>query len=78
MRDKRMSCEQVLEHLIAYLDCELDAGTAAQIDRHLALCRGCFSRAEFERRLNEHLQKSAGARAPDSLRTRIRDLIEHF
>jgi anti-sigma factor (TIGR02949 family) len=76
--DHKLSCEQVLEHLLAYLDRELDAATSAEIDRHLAECRGCFSRAEFERRLKARVAETGTADAPESLRQRIKALIERF
>jgi anti-sigma factor (TIGR02949 family) len=78
MVDERMSCERVLEHLLEYLDRELDAHTSAEIDRHLEECRGCFSRAEFERRLNARLRDSGSVPAPASLRARIKSLMERF
>ncbi|MGQ0545316.1 MAG: mycothiol system anti-sigma-R factor [Betaproteobacteria bacterium] len=73
-----MKCEDVLAHLLAYLDREVDAQTAAQIDRHLEACRGCFSRAEFERNLKAHLQAAGEERAPASLRARIKDIVDKF
>ena len=78
MVEQRMSCEQVLDHLLEYLDCELDAHTSSEIDQHLEECRGCFSRAEFERRLNARLRDSGSEPAPSSLRDRIKDLMERF
>ncbi len=73
-----MDCEEVLSHLVEYLDRELDAETAAALSRHLDDCRGCFSRAEFEMRLKESLQAAATRPASERLRARIRDLIEKF
>ena len=76
--ESTLSCEQVLEHLLAYLDQELTPETSAEIDRHLAECRGCFSRAEFERRLRSRVAATGTASAPESLRARIKALIERF
>jgi anti-sigma factor (TIGR02949 family) len=73
-----MSCEEVLHHLFAYLDGELDALTGEDIQRHLEACRGCFSRAEFERRLKARLAEAATVEAPEKLRRRVRLLIERF
>ena len=75
---KSLTCEQVLEHLLEYLDRELTAETSAEIDRHLAECRGCFSRAEFERRLRSRVAETGTASAPESLRARIKALIGRF
>ena len=76
--DSKLTCEQVLEHLLEYLDRELTPETSAEIDRHLTECRGCFSRAEFERRLRSRVAETGTASAPESLRARIKALIERF
>lgn len=73
-----LSCEQVLEHLFAYLDQALDEGRRAEIERHLRSCRACFSRAEFERRLRGRVAETASAEAPASLRARIKLLLDNF
>ncbi|GIX27774.1 MAG: hypothetical protein KatS3mg123_1655 [Burkholderiales bacterium] len=46
MARRTVNCEEVLRHLFAYIDQELDAEASAEIERHLELCRGCFSRVE--------------------------------
>jgi anti-sigma factor (TIGR02949 family) len=76
--EHNLDCEQVLEHLFAYLDKALDAEKSAEIERHLVACRGCFSRAEFERRLRARVAETGTASASDSLRARIKALIERF
>lgn len=74
----RMKCEDVLRELLAYLDREVDAMTAAAIDRHLEDCRACFSRAQFERKLKAHLRAAAEKRAPERLRARVKDILDKF
>jgi anti-sigma factor (TIGR02949 family) len=76
--DPHIRCEDVLRQLLLYLDRELDARTAALIERHLELCRGCFSRAAFERKLRAHLKAAAEKPAPARLRARVRDLLDKF
>jgi len=78
MSKPKMTCEQVLKHLVAYLDHETDARTAAQMERHLEECRGCFSRAEFEKRLKAHVREAGSTTAPAHLRARIKKLIEKY
>ncbi len=46
-----MTCEQALRLLVEHLDGELAVERAAEVEAHLARCRSCYSRAEFERRL---------------------------
>lgn len=76
--DPHIGCEDVLRQLLVYLDRELDARSAALIERHLELCRGCFTRAAFERKLRAHLQAAAEKPAPARLRARVRELLDKF
>jgi anti-sigma factor (TIGR02949 family) len=78
MADRKMTCDEVLGHLLAFLDREMDSHTAAEIERHLEECRGCYSRAEFERKLKSHVRAAGSRTAPERLRERIRRLIERF
>jgi anti-sigma factor RsiW len=36
-----VTCQQLVELVTEYLEGVLDAGTAAEIEGHLALCQGC-------------------------------------
>ncbi|ABI56981.1 anti-sigma factor family protein [Alkalilimnicola ehrlichii MLHE-1] len=76
--EQELSCEQVIEQLLAYLDGELGEQSRAAIDRHLSRCRECYSRAEFERKLREKLQEAARVPAPARLRARIDDLLNEY
>jgi anti-sigma factor (TIGR02949 family) len=78
MPDREMSCEEVLKHLIVYLDREIDAHVAAEIEWHLKECRGCFSRAEFEGKLKSYLRDAGSISAPGRLRARIKEIIGRF
>lgn len=50
-----IDCEQALAHIFDFIDHELDAHERAAMEHHLHTCKGCFSRAEFERRLKAKL-----------------------
>ena len=73
-----MTCEEALRLLATHLDGELESSHRREVDEHLARCRSCFSRAEFERRLK--LQLSALREQPVQPRfeDRIRRLIDRF
>lgn len=73
-----LKCEEVLRQLVAYLDRELDARTAAGVERHLAGCRSCFSRAEFEKRLKVRVAETGSSAAPERLRQRVKAIIDRF
>jgi anti-sigma factor (TIGR02949 family) len=78
MSKPTLTCEEVLKHLVAYLDRDTDAHTAAEIERHLEQCRGCYSRAEFERQLKARVRAAGSRSAPERLRARIRKLVDEF
>ena len=73
-----VSCEEVIERLFEFLDRELDAESERAVERHLADCRACFSRAEFERRLRAKIAEAAEAQAPAALRLRIRQITARY
>jgi anti-sigma factor (TIGR02949 family) len=74
----RIRCEEVIAHLLTYLDGEIDDERRIQIDRHLEECRGCYSRAEFEKALRDKVRQTGEAQAPQSLQQRIKALIDKF
>lgn len=78
MNVQSMTCEEVIEQLFDYLDRELDNEVSERIDRHLERCRDCFTRAEFEKRLREKVNEAVEVEAPDSLRRRIRRVLDEF
>lgn len=73
-----MTCEDALRLLAAYLDGELGAAHRHELDDHLARCRSCFSRAEFERRLKTQLSALREQPVKPSFEERIRELIDRF
>lgn len=74
----RITCEEVIERLMEFLDRELDAATEDEIARHMEICRACFSRAEFERKLRRRVSETSDAKAPESLRRRIRTIVARY
>jgi anti-sigma factor (TIGR02949 family) len=72
------SCEDALRLLAQYLDGELEARSRAQIDRHLEMCRSCYSRAEFEKRLKAQVARVGREAVPPRLERRIRTLMHDF
>lgn len=74
----RIRCEEVISHLLEYLDGEIDDEQRRQIDRHLEECRGCFSCAEFEMELKKRIKEVGTQEPPPSLKQRIEELIAQF
>ncbi|MFZ1105313.1 MAG: zf-HC2 domain-containing protein [Hyphomicrobiaceae bacterium] len=74
----KIRCEEVIAHLLSYLDGEIDDARRAQIDHHIEECRGCFSRAEFEKALRDKVRQAGNTQPPASLQDRIKVLIDQF
>ena len=72
-----MDCLEAIEQIYAYLDGELeDQASVERFEKHMRHCRSCFSRKELETRLNSKIQESVGGDAPESLKRRLRNLID--
>lgn len=78
MTRRELSCEEVIEQLFAYLDRELDGELSADIAHHIARCRDCFTRAEFEKKLRARLAETTHAKAPERLQKRIKGILDRF
>lgn len=79
MAEKRaLTCEEVLEHLFAYVDQELDVEKKGEVERHMERCRGCFSRAEFEKRFRAKVIETGLSEAPERVRQRVRSLLDKY
>ena len=75
---RKISCEEVMSKLYAYLDHEVDALDEADIDAHVHKCRECYSRAEFEKALRKKVAATAELATPDDTRNRLEALIKRF
>jgi anti-sigma factor (TIGR02949 family) len=73
-----MTCEQVLTRVLEFIDREVAEDERAQLERHVAACRGCYSRVEFERRVKARLTDLPAEQAPSTVRDRIARLIDGF
>lgn len=74
----QIGCEEVVEKLLEFLDRELDGEVEREIARHMEICRACFTRAEFERRLRARITEAGEDKAPDSLRRRFRAMMARY
>jgi anti-sigma factor (TIGR02949 family) len=64
-------CQRVGALLAPMLDNELDAGSTALVDDHLAACKVCSERKRFELSLRASLQQAVRLEAPNDLRARV-------
>ena len=70
-----LTCAEALRLLAAYLDEELHGGSREGVERHLKMCRGCYSRAEFERRLKREIKRIGREEIPPGFEQRVRRLL---
>ena len=70
-----IGCEEALRRLADYLKRELEPREHTAVEQHIDRCRACFSRAEFERLLQERLTELGREETPAHLQSRIRKLI---
>lgn len=73
--DNTINCEEALKRLFRFLDHDLDRHRHAEMETHLARCKSCYSRVEFEKRLHGHLREVGQQLPSDALRQRIKKLI---
>ena len=73
-----IGCEEALKRLLALIDGELSEEERDDVQRHVRICRSCFSRMEFERRLKQRLSALPAGDVPEALRRRIDDVIKGF
>ncbi len=73
-----VDCEEALHRLAEYLDGEIDGAEHARVERHLAACRSCWSRAEFERRLKQEVTRLRRDQVRPGFQRRIRELLNQW
>lgn len=76
MTKEQIDCEQALKQIVEFIDHELDEHEHAAMQQHLKTCKSCFSRAEFERRLQEKLGALCDEDVLSQLDERIRNLLK--
>ena len=71
-----ITCAEAAERLYEYLDGELDVADARAVREHLRVCEACYPRLAFEESFRALVQRvEEGQRAPESLKSRVMDLL---
>lgn len=79
MKDERiLTCDEALRFLAAYLDGELADATDRDVESHLARCRSCYSRADFEKRMKLQVAALGRSAVSPEFAERIRRLMSRF
>jgi anti-sigma factor (TIGR02949 family) len=78
MSKKPIDCEQALKQVYEYLDHELGAHDNEAMQHHLSICKSCFSRVEFEKRLKDKVKSLREPQPDDSTVDHIKQLLKGF
>ena len=78
MKKKTIGCEEALKHLFAYLDQQLGTTKQKEVEKHLSICRTCFSKLEFEKELKKKLLQVGRMDVRSSFEERIKQVIRSF
>lgn len=72
------ACREALERVYEYLDHELTAADAAEIQRHFEKCRSCYPVLQFCQSFHEAMQRVAQRQgcAPADLKSKIAELLK--
>ena len=74
-----MNCDEWFDRLYQLLDRDLDEKVWRDVEKHMKLCRSCWDRFEFEKRLKERLKNSCCEETcTETLRVRIKALFEKY
>lgn len=71
MSTRMLPCDEVMRRLWAFLDGELEPASEQEVRDHLALCKRCFPRLDFQRAYFRLMQRVAGAPAAEGVRARV-------
>ena len=70
-------CEQALRDIERFLDGEMTAPQAVEVESHLQSCTPCMERADFKRHLKVLIAERCGCdEVPQSLRLRVSAILE--
>jgi len=70
-----ITCKEAEKSFNDLIDGYLTGKTKIELEHHIAHCRQCFGRIEFEQLLKEKIQSSASFSFPKSLRKKIAALL---
>jgi mycothiol system anti-sigma-R factor len=74
-----MNCSESFELLYRFIDGDMDGMTMQDVEIHLKLCRPCWDRFEFEKKLKERYKDSCHKEAcSEALRLRIKTILEKY
>ena len=70
-----ISCQETLRRFFDYLDRELSDISAREVEAHLAECRKCYERMEFEKSFKRFVGEQLQAESRSELKQRLLEKI---
>jgi len=75
---RKLKCDEAIRLLFEYIDDELEQHDHEAVEAHLEECRACFSRMEFDKRLQGLVKGPDTSAAPEDLRKRVKSILDQF
>lgn len=73
-----IGCDEALKRIFDYIDNHLQGESRAELEQHLEMCRHCFDRVEFEKRLKSRLRNLEFENPSDRLTDRVKKILNEF
>lgn len=71
-----MNCKQISEHIIGYIDLNLDNQTANEIEKHISECENCQKEYKEMKKLSKNIQQKKEVKPDESLRENFMQMLE--
>lgn len=75
MKREMIPCHVVLERLWAFLDGELEPASEEEVREHLAMCRMCYPRYDFQRAYFQLMRRLSDRPEPRGLGQKVFSLL---
>ncbi|MDH5436449.1 MAG: zf-HC2 domain-containing protein [Gammaproteobacteria bacterium] len=75
---KEITCEEALKRVFDFLDKTLEHDHHDEMEDHIHRCKSCFSRVEFEKKLKDRIGETGEETVPDSLHSKINNILRKY
>ena len=72
---KDIDCEEAIKRLMDYIDDYLKTNRKAELEKHLASCRSCMDRYEFQKKIKTKIS-SLDNRSDSTISNKLRGLLD--
>jgi len=72
---KDIDCEEAIKRLMDYIDDYLKTNRKTELEKHLASCRSCMDRYEFQKKIKTKIS-SLDNRSDSTISNKLRGLLD--